>query len=397
MTSILPLRSLPTMRGFARLMLILTLLAGFFPAGVFAVPTVDTIKLTPLSNERHLAVEIRASDSNRDAAINAARKQAVLDSVARIYLGDQLTLAEDLLLKYLDNYGDRFVEGVDITNESFSGGRHNLDLKVFVNFASMVQDLGEKRFLYRPAARPVFVAFMNETRDGVRNTEGIGRESLGNAVNALGLRRNPSPLPAPDASQDLLADGAALERARIEAQRAGVEVLVTGSSETTFVEERKVYLREYYFYRTTMDVNLVRVDSGEVLFTARSVATAGQPSRDAGIRLALERAAQAAAENLLQTFGQYWPVVVQDAADYHIMVSGASERQIELVIDTMRARHPNLQAFTRKRFGTTTVLSVMFDGTADELISTLRGSTYPTVALVRRPVGKTLEVQVMGG
>ncbi len=384
------------MRGLARLMFLLILLAVLAPATSSAMTRIETIRLTPLSNERHVAVEIFASDTSRDVAMTAARKQAILDSVARIYLGDQLTLAEDLLLKYLDNYGDRFVDGVNITSEQFSNGRHNLELKVFINFANLVEDLGEKRFLYRPTPRPVFVAFLTETLDGARNNDGIGRDALADSINALGLRRNRTALPAPDQAMDLLADGSALERARIEAQRAGVEVLVTGTAETTFVEERKVYLENFYFFRATMNVNLVRVDSGEVLFTSRSVATAGQPSREAGVRLALERAAQAAAEELMEPFAEYWPVVVQDGADYHIMVSGATDRQIELVIDGLQSHHPELRAYTRKRFGTTTVLSVVFDGSAEELVTALQSGTYPTIALVRRPMGKTVEVQVTG-
>jgi hypothetical protein len=145
-----------------------------------------------------------------------------------------------------------------------------------------------------------------------------------------------------------------------------------------------------------MDVNLVRVDSGEVLFTARSVATAGQSNQQDAIRLALERAAQTAAEELLSTFGEYWPVVVQDQADFHIMVSGASERQVELVIDSLQRQHPGLKAFKRKRFGTTSVVSVVFEGGADALVSALQSGSYPSVALVRQPAGKTVEIQVLG-
>jgi hypothetical protein len=78
------------------------------------------------------------------------------------------------------------------------------------------------------------------------------------------------------------------------------------------------------------------------------------------------------------------------------MVSGASERQVELVIDALQRQHPELRAYTRKRFGTTTVLSVVFDGPAEALVSALQATTYPTVALVRRPEGKTVEVQVTG-
>src|SRR5690606_23328364 len=275
-------------------------------------------------------------------------------------------------------------------------GRHHLDLKVFINFANMVEDLGEKRFLYRPAPRPSFVAFLSETRDGVATGQGLGREALGNAINARGLRRNRNPLPSPAQNVDLLANAPAMERARIEAQRAGVEVLVTGTAEATFVEERKVYLENFYFFRATMNVNLVRVDSGEVLFTSRATATAGQPSREAGVALALERAAEAAADELMASFAAYWPAVVQDGADYHIMVSGASEDQVQLVIDALQDQHPELRAYTRKRFGTTTVVSVIFDGSSEELVSALQAATYPTVALIRRPMGKTVEVQVIG-
>jgi hypothetical protein len=384
------------MHGFSRLILLLIVLAWFAPAIAPAVSRVETIRLIPLSNEHHVSVEIRVSDASREQALAAARQRAVLDSVARIYLTDQLTLAEDLLLKYLNNYGDRFVDGIEVEEESFSAGEHHLTLSVFVNFENLVKDLEEKRFLYRPAPRPRFVAFMEETRDGVQNNEGIGRDALSSAVNARGLRRNRTPLPAPNQAGNLMSDASALERARIEAQRAGVEVLVTGSAETTFVEERKVYLENFYFFRATMDVNLVRVDSGEVLFTARSVATAGQSNQQDAIRLALERAAQTAAEELLSTFGEYWPVVVQDQADFHIMVSGASERQVELVIDSLQRQHPGLKAFKRKRFGTTSVVSVVFEGGADALVSALQSGSYPSVALVRQPAGKTVEIQVLG-
>lgn len=377
-------------------LLSLTLLVAAAAAPNPSLTTVAnaTVVASVAVSERVVLHDMAVEHPDRNAALQTARYDAVVATVPRLYLQGERTLAEDLLMRYIGNYYDKFVQGAEVTSESFAGGKHVLRVRVYVNAEMLKDDLAEKRFLYKPASRPRFVALMDEVVNNEPAATGQAQTALASSLNRMGLRRNPFDLyvaPTDDAGEQ-----ATFAELLKSAQRNGVEVVALGTAETTLKDTRKLYLRDHYFYEAKMTARLVRVDTGETIFETTQSATSAETTTDGGIRVALERAADKTAEALATPFNAWWPHVVQNQADYLVLVSGTDATADERLASQIGTLGGETRVFTCKSFGSTSLLSVIYKGPRESLVSTLETNTFPLVRVRKADAApNVLEVQVV--
>jgi len=374
------------MRATVRALLAALLIGTAAPAAAYLV--------TPLGDGR-VAVELTTQADSRDEALAQARREAVKGSVGRVLMGDELIRADRLLERYLGNYSDQFISATEVLGERFVGGRNEVRSRVFVNFGALVNDLEEKQFLFTPAFRPRFVAFMTETLDGRVVQDGQARESITVAVNALGIRRNPGgDLATPPAGTDVSVDDFLLDAAIVNSQRAGVEVILTGESRTTLTDRRSLYFGDFWFYDTEINAQLIRVDTGEVLFSARGSGSASSQNQEEAIETAINRASERVAQRLVGDFNQFWPEVVQRESDFELLLTGVDESLIRVIQQNLERIGQGTQVRTRKAFHRTASLAVTTNASRDEIISAITGSPYPTMYVLNPAAERVFEVQV---
>jgi hypothetical protein len=379
----------PTMKSSALAALVLA-------AGLLIAPaTSGAYTVTPLEEGR-IAVELQAAGTDRAAAITAARQEAVRGAAGRVLLGENLVLAEELLTKYLANYGDRFVTAVEVLDQRFEAGELRLNARVFIDYDALARDLDEKMFLYKPAYRPQFAAFMNERLDGESAGQGTAREALTQALRALGMRPYANELPSPPSSTDVTADDLLFEAAMVSAQRAGVEVVVSGEVSTTLRERRELYYDEFWFYDTEMTARMVRVDTGEVLFEAKAFGSASDKNPSNAIRLAIERAAEQVSAELVGEFEQFWPRVVQARSDYQVLFTGVDDEKVRIIMQNIERLGQGVKVSVRKGYDRTAVLAIDFPGSREQLIENLLSCPYPTLSVTNPEAERLFEVQVSG-
>lgn len=360
----------------------------------FATPTFAFL-VTPLDDGK-LAVEVQTTGETRELAVEAAKLEAVRGTIGRVYLSDNLTLADKLLARYLDNYGHGFVSAVEVLEYSYQAGQSRVVARVFVDYDRMIQDLDEKKFLFIPAYKPRFVTFMTERLDGDVSKDGVARETLSQSLNALGMRRFGAELSTPPADIDVVADELLLDSAIISAQRAGVEILISGEVNTTLRERKRLYYEDYWFYDTEMTACLVRVDTGEILFEAVAQSSASDKNQVNAVRTAIQRASDKIAEDLLNQYQAFWPVVVQKGARYEVLLTGITDETLEIVKQNIQRLGRSTHVYLRKRFDRSAVLAVEFNGPKSDLLENLESCPFPTLSILNPEAERDFEVQVSG-
>jgi len=336
---------------------------------LFAVVATDgfAFQITPIDDQQ-LVVELTTEGETPEAAIEAARIEAVKSCVGRVLMGDQLIMADELLVKYLGNYAPGFVLAVEVLEQEFISGRNRITSKVFVNYAELTKDLKDKRFLYKPAYRPRFAPFMTETQDARIVNEGVARNALAVELNNLGMRRYGRELDSPPATTDVSLDEFLLNAAVVSSQRAGVEVIITGDASTTLQDQQKLYFDEYWFYESEMHARIIRVDTGEVLLEAKAKGSASDTDPTTAIETSIQRAAQRVAQQLVPSFEEIWPRLVQKRTDYEVLLTGVDGDLVSIITEHVKSLGIGTKVYVRKEFNKTASIGIVTDQSRRALI-----------------------------
>lgn len=367
--------------------LILTLLVAFMPLAGSA------FQLTPLPKDS-LVVELTTRSDSRQSAIEMAKREAILGSIGRVFLEEKLLMADEILVKYISNYANQFVDGVEVTSEDFLAGENIVTARVYVDYRKLISDLTEKRFIYEPAYKPRFSTFMTEVLNDEISNDGIANVSMTLALENLGMRPFPSPLQTPPSSTDILADDFLLNAAVVSAQRSGVEIIISGTSNTTLKEQKRLYFDEYWFYETEVTAKLIRVDTQQILASATAKGSASEKDQEEAISLSIDRANALVARELFSKYQDYWPVVVQLDGDYEVLFTGVSDELLSIIEQNINRLGRNVEVFTRRKFDKSAVLTIQFDGTASQLVENLNSCPYPTLYILNPDDQGAFEVQV---
>ncbi|MCX7016647.1 MAG: hypothetical protein NTW86_29505 [Candidatus Sumerlaeota bacterium] len=163
--------------------------------------------------------------------IRQAIRSALLSLAGRVYFLDRILLACDMLPKYFEQNGDRFVRQVHVTNRTLEGGLPKFDLQLIVDEDLVLKDLEEKRFLYRPKYRPFFFLFLEQVVNGAPDSEQErGRKAMENVLRDRTMRLAESTLPSMlNKDIDISVDEQTFLEGRQAAQKNEVEVALSGS------------------------------------------------------------------------------------------------------------------------------------------------------------------------
>ncbi len=371
--------------------LLRTLLAMALLAGL-AMPA-SAVLVTPL-NDSTVSVTATTRGETRQAALENAKKTAVLASAGRVLLDDVLLRADHLLERYLENYADNFVSGVEILRDEFTGGLTELDARVFIDYAMLVEDMREKRFIYDPAFRPQFAVFLDDRLDGDR----IDASSaiVRNQMTIRGLKPYEGAIDSPPLNVNLLDDPLLLEQALVSAERRNIEILFTGEATTTLREERKLYYDIFAFYDCEMTVNMIRVDTGEVLATSSATGSASARDRREAITTAITRATETIGNDLIGSYRAFWPDVVQAQADYKLLVTGADEELLNIIRQQLQILAPETDLDVRKTFDQSAILTIRTPSSREQVIEAIQSCPFPTLRIVREVGDNKFEIQVSG-
>lgn len=357
----------------------------------------EEFSVTPLSRDL-VSVRLLSRAETPEKALEQARRRAVLASAGRVMMDDYLIRADALMTRYLENYADNFINGIEELSREFGAGEVSLDCRVFVNFTRLQRDLEEKRFLYRPAYKPMFVIFMEEELDGTGIDQEVARGILQSKLAENDLKNYLGIVDTPPTTVNVVRDGI-LGDAIVTAERRNVEVLISGTTRTRQIEgleTRRVYYDTFYFYESEMDVTVVRVDTGEELFTLTAKGAAAARDRAEAIRMAIERAASEIARDTRERHRSDWSNVVRNTANYEILLTGADEELIRVIRLHLERLSGSTQIHLKKKFDRTAVLSVVTDVNREEVLERIRACPYPTLTVVQEVGGRRFEVRISG-
>lgn len=372
---------------------LLTILAAFLLLAHSAV--VSALSVTPVDAET-VAVLIEASGKTKAEAEAEAKRQAVTATAGRVLLDNRLVRASALLEKYLGNYSGNFVNAIETLSEQFAGGETQISARVFINYRALVADLEEKRFLYEPAFKPVFSLFIAESLDGEKIPQEVTRPLMETSLTNLGLKPYTGPAFEPAGNIDLQTSGDLMAQALVAAERRNVEIIVTGNSTIILQEQKPIYYDRFFFYTCDTEVRMVRVDTGEVLFTATASGSASSRDQAEAVSLSVQRASDAAAADLMNQYTEFWPQVIQGRARYEILLTGTNDELNRVVTQHIGNMGQNTEIHLKKTFGTSAVLSINSQASFERLIETLRACPYPTLTIIRTIGERKAEAQVSG-
>lgn len=365
--------------------LTLSLLASLFaPVGAST--------LTPLDGSL-LIYKTTSQGETREAAMREAKIAAVASASGRVFLDNKLLIADELLMRYIENYHDRFVTATEVVKDDFREGRNVLDVHVFVDYEKLRTDLDEKRFTWVPAQRPVIMSYLSEEMDGQLTREGIAREALAIGFQKEGLKPFEGVILSPPLSVDVSTDEFLQKSALVTAQRNGAEIVVAGTCVTNQSREKKLYYDNYMFYECEMNAKVLRADTGEQLFSVTSKGTGAARERGQAIQTAIQRAAENLAAEIAAEQKAVWPFAVQGRGDFQVVLTGIDEELLRVVIQHVEQMGSGTKVALRKKFGTSACLVINTPASKESLLAKLSSCPYPVLTTLNPGAKNAFEVQ----
>lgn len=359
-------------------------------------------------------------------SVEACRHQAVVATVksiaGRTYFSNLLLRGRDLIVPYLEQYGERFVVRVDVRKNEVRGRARYMEMDVVVDSEKLFKDLQEKRFFYRPALRPLFYIFMAETFDEQQVEERTGRTQILQILNGETLEagatgqlayrylwQNPvlvadDPaipvaektevvLAEPSAYADPFAEEGGLLQAAREALRNEVEVFLAGSCKTESIAKKEIYFDSYHYVKTQCDLRLVRADTQEVLAHEVIAVSAAHLDAEEARRIATRSAIQKVVPSLLDVYNQSWDKMVLGEANLRVMAIGVSADNIQVLKEVIARIDPDVEIYRRGDLADVAVITVDWNGSHEDLVEMLKLSEFPEFQIEYDPSkGLVLEV-----
>lgn len=329
-----------------------------------------------------VAVTLTVSGDNVELARAEANEQAVRACVGRIFLGGELIVAQNLLGNYLKQSASRFVRSVETIKTDYVEGRAKMDVRVYVDYPALQNDLREKRFAYVPAPRPMFHIFLAEMLEDKFADYSTGREALRFALKDRNLRPYEGEIDKPPTNSDVAGDPLLLDDAIVACERNGVELLVSGKATTRRDSQKDLYYDTFHFYTTSIESVLIRVDTGEVIGRAQARASASHPVEAEAIKLSIQKAALDVSNQLSEQLFKVWGVMVQEKANYRLLLTGVTPKTLLLVKEALNGFSQDAEVYVRQSFDRTAVLSIKYSGERSTLLKKIATLPYPTLRLL---------------
>jgi len=331
--------------------------------------------------------------------------RGVKSAIGRMYFGDSMLRGRSLLDAYVERHWERLIARRKITASEVRGGRRFVALEVVVDNEKIRADLTQKKFLYRPAFRPLFYIFMEETYDG-KATAAVGRRRLLEMIDERQYRylwesgsdkagvpvaekeevAVAPPLPEQDATASARALGAACD----EAQRNEVEVVIAGAIRTRTTRTGKLYYDDYTFVETRCVLKVIRADTGEVIASGETVTSAGHMEAAKAVAAATLAAVNEIGPGLLDEYFKQWGKMILRKADVRILITGVDAEGLGLFRQVLQGAVPGAEVYTRAVYADVAVVTVSLGGKVKELGRALRDTFYPAFRMTQGAPGEMI-------
>jgi hypothetical protein len=312
--------------------------------------------------------------------------------VGRVYLSDQMIIARSLLEQYLIQNYEKFIYSVETISKKYVGDDIELVLHVFVDYKNLASDLKEKRFLYKPKYKPYFAIFIEEILSDEPASVFLAQQELTNVIRDRAVRLPEVSIMYPPSNVNITSSPDLLESALREAHKAGVELIITGTSETRLIKKEQLYYDFFYFYETDLNLKLMRSDTGEVLYESQNMGQAYSTDEQQAIKTSVAMAIQMVGNEIIDYYYETWNKIFLNEVDYQIMFTGVDDNGLELIKQEIEGLHPDTEVYTRSFYKNIAVLNVVDSGSADELQQLIKTSSFPNFRILEVS-GKSLEAQ----
>jgi len=295
------------------------------------------------------------------AAVQQAAMHVVRSAIGEFYCSDEMLMARTLLEHYVEKYHQRFFASQAVLSRRESQGMVYLRVKFILDVAALEKDLREKQFFYKPKRRPILYVTVAETVDNVAGTsEPISRGAIQDALSQMLIRFEPRVIFPPASNVDLTKNEQQLIAAREAAQRAGVEVILTGSAALKQTRAKRIHFDDYTFFDVRTSLTLIRVDDGQVLGTGVYEAEAGNTDKTAAGKVAASRAVTRVLQDLVPKFAERWERTMTDNADFQVMVVGVNVTEADIVQDRLATRLSGAEVYRRSFFEDVAVFNIYY-------------------------------------
>ena len=202
-------------------------------------------------------------------------------------------------------------------------------------------------------------------------------------------------LAAQGLARDISNNPQALTEVRDEAQRWEIGIIITGSLDVTSSEEREILFDRVSFVEGAMHLQMIRVDTGEVLRESTEKYSASGPTHQEALDNLLGSLTLRSGEKLALGFLDHWSTLMLNRADYRLLITGVNAELLTSISSTLKTLSPSLELFVKSLYGDVAVVNVVFpDSEPGELEEFLRRSRAPQFRVVPSD-GRRFELDVL--
>lgn len=368
----------------------------FIVSGIVLVmiSSVRAQDMKPMKGEDLIIVEREIEGATEKEAMEEAVREAVQSCVGRVYFSDNLVMARGLLTKYIDHYYEKFIYSKVVESKSQVGDKIRLKLKIFVDYSKLLKDLDEKGFLFKPRIRPFFLVFLSEVLDEAPAAYNHGREAVRSSWKDITGQREPeAQITIPPPNMDISQSAHFLNEAVRVSQKNGAELIISGTSSSEREERKEYYYETYTFYRTTIHLKMIRVDTGKVMGETTVSSLAASERENQAIQLSITRAARKAVGRLTEIYNADWEYSILNKGDYIFLFSGVTDEKLELLKRHLSLLDGNAKVFVKSRYADVAVVNFLYKGNREHLVFTLERLSYPRMHILRQEDNR-FEIQI---
>lgn len=174
--------------------------------------------------------EFELKGPDEELLIRQAHSNALMSLAGRVYFDNQILLSQDLLAKYFEQNGNRFMRDVKVSDKKLVGGENQFKVTFIIDQDKLLKDLVEKRFVQRPQLRPIFYVFLDQKVNGNPDEQQLGKKGLESVIRDRNQRYADDGLPSlKETDFDITKSKENFLKARQAAQRNNVEIAISGS------------------------------------------------------------------------------------------------------------------------------------------------------------------------
>ncbi len=177
-----------------------------------------------------------------------------------------------------------------------------------------------------------------------------------------------------------------------EAHKNGVELIITGESNTRQIKDEKLYYDTFYFYETNLSLYLMRTDTGDIIYEKTYTSMAYNTDENTAIDKSVVIAARDAANEIVDYYYDTWDKIFLNDVNYQLMVTGIEPDGLDLIKQKIALLHPDTEIYVRSHYNGVAILNLVLPLPVQELRYLIKTSPYPNFKIVELS-GDYLEAQ----